>query len=93
MAGPEGWFSYVMNPKGQAVQYIRIVCTGREGSEAAILVNGVEAGRLKTMAAGETETHLIAIPESQKSDNLMTVTIKGTDSKATPRLFEVRLYK
>ena len=93
MAGPEGWFSYVMNPKGQPVQHLRIMCTGREGSEAAILVNGIEAGRLKTMVAGEVETHLIDIPESQKNENLMTVTIKGTDGKATPRLFEVRLYK
>jgi hypothetical protein len=93
MAGPEGWFSYVMNPKGQPVQQVRIVCTGREGSEAAILVNGIEAGRLKTMVAGEVETHLIDIPESQKNENLMTITIKGTDGKATPRLFEVRLYK
>ena len=93
MAGPEGWFSYVMNPKGQPVQQVRIVCTGREGSEAVILVNGIEAGRLKTMVAGEVETHLIDIPESQKNENLMTITIKGTDGKATPRLFEVRLYK
>lgn len=87
----EGWFSYVMNPKGKTIQYIRIVCQGQEGNEATVLVNGVEAGNFRTMTPGNEEMHLVPVPAEQQNADLMTITIKGIEGKSTPMIYEVRL--
>lgn len=87
----EGWFSYVMNPKGKTIQHIRIVCQGQEGNEATVLVNGVEAGNFRTMTPGNEEMHLVPVPAEQQNADLMTITIKGIEGKSTPMIYEVRL--
>ncbi len=87
----EGWFSYVMNPKGKTIQHIRIVCQGQEGNEATVLVNEVEAGNFKTMTPGNEEMHLVPVPAELQNADLMTITIKGIEGKSTPMIYEVRL--
>ena len=87
----EGWFSYVMNPKGKTIQHIRIVCQGQEGNEATVLVNEVEAGNFRTMTPGNEEMHLVPVPAEQQNADLMTITIKGIEGKSTPMIYEVRL--
>lgn len=87
----EGWFSYVMNPKGKTIQHIRIVCQGQEGNEATVLVNGVEAGNFRTMTPGNEEMHLVPVPAEQQNADMMTITIKGIEGKSTPMIYEVRL--
>lgn len=87
----DGWFSYVMNPKGNRIQHIRIVCHGQEGNEATVLVNGVEAGNFRTMTPGNDETHLVPVPVELQNADIMTVTIKGIEGKSTPMIYEVRL--
>ena len=87
----EGWFSYVMNPKGKTIQHIRIVCQGQEGNEATVLVNEVEAGNFRTMTPGNEEMHLIPVPAELQNADLMTITIKGIEGKSTPMIYEVRL--
>lgn len=87
----EGWFSYVMNPKGKTIQHIRIVCQGQEGNEATILVNEVEAGNFRTMTPGNEEMHLVPVPAELQNADLMTITIKGIEGKSTPMIYEVRL--
>ena len=87
----EGWFSYVMNPKGKTIQHIRIVCQGQEGNEAKVLVNEVEAGNFRTMTPGNEEMHLVPVPAELQNADLMTITIKGIEGKSTPMIYEVRL--
>ena len=87
----EGWFSYVMNPKGKTIQHIRIVCQGQEGNEATVLVNEVEAGNFRTMTPGNEEMHLVPVPAEFQNADLMTITIKGIEGKSTPMIYEVRL--
>lgn len=87
----EGWFSYVMNPKGKTIQHIRIVCQGQEGNEATVLVNEVEAGNFRTMIPGNEEMHLVPVPAELQNADLMTITIKGIEGKSTPMIYEVRL--
>ena len=87
----EGWFSYVMNPKGKTIQHIRIVCQGQEGNEATVLVNEVEAGNFRTMTPGNEEMHLVPVPAELQNADLMTITIKGIEGKSTPMIYEVRL--
>lgn len=87
----EGWFSYVMNPKGKTIQHIRIVCQGQEGNEATVLVNEVEAGYFRTMTPGNEEMHLVSVPAELQNADLMTITIKGIEGKSTPMIYEVRL--
>ena len=87
----EGWFSYVMNPKGKTIQHIRIVCQGQEGNEATVLVNEVEAGNFRTMTTGNEEMHLVPVPAELQNADLMTITIKGIEGKSTPMIYEVRL--
>ena len=89
--GPDGWFSYTMNPKGNTIQHIRITCRGSEGNEAMILVNGIEAGSFKTMVPGNEEMHLVAVPAELQNADLMTVTLKGMNGQSTPMIYEVRL--
>lgn len=87
----EGWFSYVMNPKGKTIQHIRIVCQGQEDNEATVLVNEVEAGNFRTMTPGNEEMHLVPVPAGLQNADLMTITIKGIEGKSTPMIYEVRL--
>ena len=87
----DGWFSYVMNPKGNTIQHIRIVCHGQEGNEAMVLVNGLEAGNVRTMTPGNEEMHLVPVPVELQNADIMTVTIKGIEGKSTPMIYEVRL--
>lgn len=89
--GPDGWFSYTMNPKGNTIQHIRITCRGSEGNEAMILVNGIEAGSFKTMVPGNEEMHLVAVPDELQNADLMTVTVKGMNGQSSPMIYEVRL--
>lgn len=91
MTGPDGWFSYTMNPKGNTIQHIRITCRGLEGNEAMVLVNGVEAGSFKTVMPGNDEMHLVPVPADLQRANLMTVTVKGMNGRSTPMIYEVRL--
>ena len=91
MTAHDGQFSYVMNPKGNIIQHVRITCRGFENNEAVVAVNGTDAGTFKTMIPGNEEVHLIEIPESQKDANTMTITIKGVTGKVTPKIYEVRL--
>ena len=87
----DGWFSYVMNPKGNTIQHIRITCTGAQGNEAMVLVNGMEAGSFKTMTPGEEERHLVPVPAELQNADLMTVTVKGMNGQSSPMIYEVRL--
>ena len=93
MAGPNGYFSYVMNPKGQDVQHVRIVLSGSPEQEASVVINGVEAGSVKVMTQGGEETHLVDIPADLRKENSLNVTIKGNGSKPTPKIYEVRIVK
>ena len=89
--GPNGWFSYTMNPKGNTIQHIRISCIGSEGNEAMVQVNGIEAGSFKTMMPDNEEIHLVPVPSELQNADLMTVTIKGINEQSTPMIYEVRL--
>ena len=80
-----------MNPNGNIIQHIRIICTGAQGNEAMVLVNGVEAGSLKTMTPGEEERHLVPVPAELQNADLMTVTVKGMNGQSSPMIYEVRL--
>ena len=91
MAGPDGWFSYMMNPKDNTIKHIRITCIGSEGNEAMVILNGLEAGSVKTMMPGTDEMHLVPVPAELQNAGLMTVTIKGMGGKSTPMIYEVRL--
>jgi hypothetical protein len=90
-ARTEGWFSYVMNTGGNEVKNLRIVCTGREGSEAVIMMNGTEAGRFRTVSPNTEETHLISVPADMTKADTITVTISCSGERSTPMIYEVRL--
>ena len=91
MARRNGWFSYMMRTRGDDVRSIRIICTGREGSEAVVLINGIQAGNIRTVTANTEETHLVVIPESVRTEDVITVTIKAAAEKTSPMVYEVRL--
>lgn len=93
MARNNGWFSYVLNTRGDIVQNLRITCTGREGSEATVIMNGVEAGTFRSSAANQEEIHLVSVPDSLRSADTLTITIRSSSEKATPMIYEVRLVK
>jgi hypothetical protein len=90
-ARTEGWFSYVMNTRGNEVKNLRIVCTGRGGSEAVIMMNGTEAGRFRTVSPNTEETHLISVPADMTKADTITVTISCSGERSTPMIYEVRL--
>ena len=56
-----------------------------------VMVNGLEAGSVKTMMSGTDEMHLVPVPAELQKAGLMTVTIKAMDGKSTPMIYEVRL--
>lgn len=93
MARNGGWFSYVMNTKGQEVQNVRIVCRGRLESEGSVWVNGVEAGTFRPAAADAEEIHMIEIPQQLRKEGELTVSIKSAEGKGTPRIYEVRIVR
>ena len=93
MTGRNGWFSYILNTKGWPVQHVRIALNGREGNEATVLVNGKEAGSIIPYMPGNEEIHLIDIPQEFRSENVLEVTIKGIEGKASPKIYEIRIVK
>ena len=93
MTGRNGWFSYILNTKGWPVQHVRIALNGREGNEATVLVNGKEAGSIIPYMPGNEEIHLIDIPQEFRSENVLEVTVKGIEGKASPKIYEIRIVK
>ena len=93
MTGRNGWFSYILNTKGWPVQHVRIALNGREGNEATVLVNGKEAGSIIPYMPGNEEIHLIDIPQEFRSENVLEVTVKGMEGKASPKIYEIRIVK
>ena len=93
MTGRNGWFSYILNTKGWPVQHVRIALNGREGNEATVLVNGKEAGSIIPHMTGNEEIHLIDIPQEFRSENVLEVTVKGMEGKASPKIYEIRIVK
>ena len=93
MTGRNGWFSYILNTKGWPVQHVRIALNGREGNEATVLVNGKEAGGIIPHMTGNEEIHLIEIPQEFRSENVLEVTVKGMEGKASPKIYEIRIVK
>ena len=93
MTGRNGWFSYILNTKGWPVQHVRIALNGREGNVATILVNGKEAGSIIPHMPGNEEIHLIDIPQEFRSENVLEVTVKGMEGKASPKIYEIRIVK
>ena len=91
MAMPEGWFSYTMNTRGHEVKHLRITCTGREGSEAVVTMNGIEAGTFRTSAPNTEETLLVPVPEQAVENGQVNVRISAAAGKASPMIYEVRL--
>ena len=87
------WFSYMMNTKNQKVESIRIICRGNEGNEAIVMVNDIEAGRVKTGIADMEEHHEVPIPEEFRNENTLKISVVGTDGAASPFIYEVRLMK
>ena len=82
-----------MNTKGNEVKNLRIVCTGREGAEATVTMNGTEAGSFKTVTANTEETHTIPVPAHLAKEDVITVTIRCAGQRMTPTIYEVRLIK
>ena len=93
ITGRNGWFSYILNTKGWPVQHVRIALNGREGNEATILVNGKEAGSIIPHMPGNEEIHLLDIPQEFRSENVLEVTVKGMEGKASPKIYEIRIVK
>ena len=93
ITGRNGWFSYILNTKGWPVQHVRIALNGREGNEATVLVNGKEAGSIIPHMTGNEEIHLIDIPQEFRSENVLEVTVKGMEGKASPKIYEIRIVK
>lgn len=93
MTGRNGWFSYILKTKGWPVQHVRIALNGREGNEATVLVNGKEAGSIIPHMPGNEEIHVIDIPQEFRSENVLEVTIKGIEGKASPKIYEIRIVK
>ena len=93
MTGRNGWFSYILNTKGWPVQHVRIALNGREGNEATVLVNGKEAGSIRPYMPGNEEIHAIEIPQEFRSENVLEITVKGIEGKASPKIYEIRIVK
>ena len=91
MAMPEGWFSYTLNTRGHEVKHLRVTCTGREGSEAIVMMNGTEAGIVTTGTPDMEETYLIPVPANTAAEGQITVMFKAGSGKFTPTVYEVRL--
>jgi hypothetical protein len=93
MASRGGWFSYDMRTRGNEVKFLRITCTGREGSEARVMMNGTEVGRLSVKTPNTEETILVPVPEEMQNADVITVTVSTAQDKMSPMIYEVRLVK
>ena len=93
MAMRGGWFSYALKSKGNEVESVRVVCTGREGSEATVTMNGIEAGTVQTSAPNTEEIILIPVPAELAESDLITVTFTSPENGMSPMFYEVRLIK
>ena len=93
MASRGGWFSYDMRPRGNEVKFLRITCTGREGSEARVMMNGTEAGTLSVKTPNTEETIIVPVPEEMQNADVITVTVSTAQGKMSPMIYEVRLVK
>lgn len=93
MAREDGWFAYMMNTKGNIVSQVRVTCRFRDGNEAAVLVNGKEAGRLVSSGTENEQTLLVDIPAEFRQEASLTVTVKGVSGKFTPAVYEVRIVR
>ena len=91
MARRGGWFSYDMRTRGNEVKFVRIVCTGREGSEAKVIMNGAEAGTLNITTPDTEETILVPVPEEMQKSEIINVSINTAEDKMSPMIYEVRL--
>ena len=91
MARRGGWFSYDMRTRGNEVKFVRITCTGREGSEAKVIMNGAEAGTLNITTPDTEETILVPVPEEMQKSEIINVSINTAEDKMSPMIYEVRL--
>ena len=91
MAKRGGWFSYDMRTRGNEVKFVRITCTGREGSEAKVIMNGAEAGTLNITTPDTEETILVPVPEEMQKSEIINVSINTAEDKMSPMIYEVRL--
>ena len=91
MAKRGGWFSYDMRTRGNEVKFVRITCTGREGSEAKVIMNGAEAGTLNITTPNTEETILVPVPEEMQKSEIINVSINTAEDKMSPMIYEVRL--
>ena len=93
MAMRGGWFSYMLKSKGNEVRFVRVICTGREGAQATVTMNGIEAGTIQTATPNTEETFMVPVPaELMKSDQL-TVSFSSAENGMSPMFYEVRLVK
>ena len=91
MARRGGWFSYDMRTRGNEVKFVRITCTGREGSEAKVIMNGAEAGTLNITTPDTEETILVPVPGEMQKSEIINVSINTAEDKMSPMIYEVRL--
>jgi hypothetical protein len=56
-------------------------------------VNGKEAGSIIPHMPGNEEIHVIDIPQEFRSENVLEVTVKGIEGKASPKIYEIRIVK
>lgn len=93
MAMRGGWFSYMLKSKGNEVRFVRIICTGREGAQATVTMNGIEAGTIQTATPNTEETFMVPVPEELVTSDLITVSFKSAENGMSPMFYEVRLVK
>ena len=91
MARRGGWFSYDRRTRGNEVKFVRITCTGREGSEAKVIMNGAEAGTLNITTPDTEETILVPVPGEMQKSEIINVSINTAEDKMSPMIYEVRL--
>ena len=80
-----------MRTRGNEVKFVRITCTGREGSEAKVIMNGAEAGTLNITTPDTEETILVPVPEEMQKSEIINVSINTAEDKMSPMIYEVRL--
>ena len=93
MAGRGGWFSYLLCSKGNEVRFVRVICTGREGSQATVTMNGIEAGTIRTAVPNTDEIFMVPVPEELATSDQITVSFSAAENGMSPMFYEVRLTK
>lgn len=93
MAGRGGWFSYLLSSKGSEVRFVRVICTGREGSQATVSMNGIEAGTIRTAVPNTDEIFMVPVPEELATSDQITVSFSAAENGMSPMFYEVRLTK